>query len=53
MIGIWTITLTITLGFAKITKIEPFFFCLPIIDNSSFAHPYGMQKVDVVCFTDS
>ena len=25
MICIWTITLTITLGFAKITKSEPFF----------------------------
>ena len=24
-----------------------------IINYSSFAHPYGMQKVDVVCFTDS
>ena len=23
------------------------------VKDSSFAHPYGMQKVDVVCFTDS
>ena len=29
IICIWTITLTITLGFAKITKLNHF-FCLPI-----------------------